>query len=331
MKQQQILGYWISDFLTTELGEYRKLSINTIKSYRDTFVLFLRFLSEKKGERYLDFPVKKFTSDLIRDFLQYLESERHSSASSCNQRLAAIKSFAKYLGYRMPEQIQQISAISFLQSKKAQQKEMDYLDHEEIKIILDIPDKSTKQGFRDYVLLLLLLNTGARASEISNIRVQDFVFGDNPYVKLLGKGKKVRLCPLWKRTAKELQILITINDKNTFIFWGERKNPLTRHGIYEIVERITKEAKQKSVTIAAKNITPHSLRHSTAMELLTAGVDMNTIRAWLGHVSIETTNIYATIDLKTKEKAIQSCSADVSDSTPIWKSDDKLLAFLKKL
>jgi len=331
MKQQQILGYWISDFLTTELGEYRKLSINTIKSYRDTFVLFLRFLSEKKGERYLDFPVKKFTSDLIRDFLQYLESERHSSASSCNQRLAAIKSFAKYLGYRMPEQIQQISAISFLQSKKAQQEEMDYLDHEEIKIILNIPDKSTKQGFRDYVLLLLLLNTGARASEVSNICVQDFVFGDNPYVKLLGKGKKVRLCPLWKRTAKELQILITINDKNTFIFWGERKNPLTRHGIYEIVERIIKEAKQKSVTIAAKNITPHSLRHSTAMELLTAGVDMNTIRAWLGHVSIETTNIYATIDLKTKEKAIQACSADISDSTPTWKSDDKLLAFLKKL
>lgn len=329
--KKQLLGYWISEFLTTELLEYRKLSINTVKSYRDTFVIFLKFLADEKRENYLNYPVKKFTSDLVKEFLQYLESNRNSSASSCNQRLAAIKSFSKYLGYKLPEQIHQITAITFLQYKKAVQKEMDYLDHNEISTILSIPNKGTKQGFRDYVLILLLINTGARASEISNICVQDFVFGDTSYVKLMGKGKKERICPLWKHTAKELQKLITANDIKTFIFWGERKNPLTRHGIYEIVERIIKKAQKKSLTIAAKNITPHSLRHSTAMELLSAGVDINTIRAWLGHVSIETTNIYATIDLKTKEKAIQTCSANVSDSTPIWKSDDKLLAFLKKL
>ena len=138
--------------------------------------------------------------------------------------------------------------------------------------------------------------------------------------------------PLWKRTSEKMQNLISLNgDRKTFIFWGERNNPITRHGIYEIVEKTIAQAKTICPSIAAKKITPHSLRHTTALELLSAGTDINTIRAWLGHVSLKTTNIYATIDLETKAKAIYKCSANVTDTTPAWKNDDKLLAFLKNL
>lgn len=332
MKEKQLLGYWISEFLTEELMAYRKMSPNTIKSYRDAFVLLLKFISEKEMQNYIEFPIKKFSSSLIKDFIQYLDKERHCSATSCNQRLAAIKSFSKFLGYKLPDLIQNVTSISCIHSKQIIKKEMDYLAHDEIDIVLNIPDKETKQGFRNYVLLLLMLNTGARASEIVNLHVDDIVFGEFPTVRLKGKGNKTRMCPLWKRTSEKVQHLISLNgERKTFIFWGERNNPITRHGIYEIVEKTIAQAKTICPSIAAKKITPHSLRHTTAMELLSAGTDINTIRAWLGHVSLKTTNIYATIDLETKAKAIGKCSANVADTTPVWKNDDKLLAFLKNL
>ena len=331
--QKELFSFWVSKFLTDEIIVNRNLSFNTQKSYRDAFLIFIRFIEDKYKLNPVKFRIMDFNIDMVLNFLQYIGDEIHSSPSTCNQRLAAIKSFTKYVLRAYPDFLANGSAILYLQSKKTLAPVVDYLTKEEMEKIISLPDKSTKLGFRDYLLLLLMYNTGARVSEVCNIRIESFVLGEHSYVTLNGKGKKQRITPLWKKTSIVIEEYIKVNNlsKNDYLFYGVRRNALTRFGIYEIMEKYIKTACLIVPELQAKKLSPHSIRHTTAVQLLLAGVDINTIRAWLGHSHIETTNIYATITLEIKRKAIDLCSTTNDKSIPLWKSDNNLATFLKKL
>lgn len=330
--ETKLMAFWISDFLTKNLIENRNLSINTQRSYRDVFLLLTRYIEKKHRIEMLNFKIDDFNSVLVQSFLDYLFTDLGSSASTCNQRLAAIKSFTKFVSRSYPDFLKNATGILSIGSKKVITNVIDYLSKEEVEEILRLPDKSTDIGYRDYLLLLMLYNTGARASEIANLKIDEITFGDQCFVLLKGKGKKERVTPLWKKTGKLIQDYIRNNAKITsgFLFYGTRHNVLTRHGIYEIVQKYACLAKQKIPSLSNKKITPHTFRHTTAVHLLLAGIDINTIRAWLGHSSIETTNIYASITLEMKQKAIDKCSLKSAQSKAIWKTKS-FSTFLKNI
>jgi integrase/recombinase XerD len=222
----------------------------------------------------------------------------------------------------------EIRAVPF---KKTQKSSLIYLNKLEIDALLKAPDLQTSLGKRDYALLLFLYNTGARVEEAARLTIGDITWGSSPAVRLLGKGKKTRFCPIWKRTADVLRPLVCGRAAPEFAFLNRRDEPLTRFGSYTIVRRAVGRATKTLPTLAAKRISPHCLRHSCAVHLLRSGVDINTIRAWLGHVSLNTTHIYAEVDLEMKEKALALCDLPNSVGTKPWRSDPRLIEFLKAL
>jgi integrase/recombinase XerD len=189
----------------------------------------------------------------------------------------------------------------------------------------------TARGRRDYALLLFLYNTGARADETAHLTIGDITWGGSPSVRLNGKGNKMRACPIWKHTADELRSLIGTREAREFVFLNRLNEPLTRFGIYALVRRAVTQASRVLPTLATKHISPHCLRHSCAVHLLRSGVDINTIRAWLGHVSLDTTHIYAEVDLAMKEKALALCDLPSQTQARPWHSDPKLIEFLRGL
>ena len=204
--------------------------------------------------------------------------------------------------------------------------------------LLGVPDRRRPQGQRDYALLLFLYNTGARADEAAHMTVGDLNLGTSPFVRILGKGRKMRLCPLWPHTSTILRALLgrrLEGSPDAFVFLNARGEPITRFGIHTLVERTVARALKVVPSLQGKRVSPHTLRHSTACHLLRAGVDINTIRAWLGHVSLETTNRYAEVDLEMKAKALATCSVTgpgrTSDSKATWRKDRDLMAFLTSL
>ena len=175
---------------------------------------------------------------------------------------------------------------------------MCYLDKHEIDALLDAPDRNSIQGARDYALLLFLYNTGARADEAAQTKVGDLQFGRSPSVKITGKGNKTRYCPLWLLTANVIEALAARRKPTESAFLNCRKQAVTRFGIHTLVKRYATKATANAPSLSKKRVSPHTIRHSTAVHLLRAGVDINTIRAWLGHVSLDTTNVYAEVILK---------------------------------
>ncbi|HVH69564.1 MAG TPA: tyrosine-type recombinase/integrase [Candidatus Dormibacteraeota bacterium] len=201
------------------------------------------------------------------------------------------------------------------------------------------PDRRRPQGQRDYALLLFLYNAGARASETAHLTVGDLDLGSSPFVRILGKGRKIRLCPLWPHTAKTLRTLLgrrLEGPPEAPVFLNVRGAPITRFGIHTLVERMAKRASKQVSSLQGKRMSPHVIRHSTACHLLRAGVDINTIRDWLGHVSLETTNRYAKVDLEMKTKALATCAVaetgrTPSEEKPTWRNDRDLMEFLNSL
>jgi site-specific recombinase XerD len=196
--------------------------------------------------------------------------------------------------------------------------------------ILAAPDRRASQGLRDHALLLFLYNAGARADEAARLTITDLDLGPSPAVKILGKGNKTRLCPLWTSTASTLKTLVAGRTGVDPVFLNRRREGITRFGIYALVKRCAAQAARRVPSIRTKRVSPHVIRHTTAVHLLRAGVDINTIRAWLGHVSIDTTNIYAEVDLEMKAKALSECSIP---DTPrrSWHKQPGLMAFLRSL
>jgi site-specific recombinase XerD len=208
---------------------------------------------------------------------------------------------------------------------------MTYLDKPEMDAVLEAPDRDTKHGARDHVVLQFLYNTGARVDEAAQVTIGDLTWGSPSSVRLVGKGNKIRHCPLWPKTAGLIKTLVGSRGPHERVFLNRLGQPLTRFGIYTLVRRAVRQASTKNPSLKAKHISPHTIRHSTACHLLRAGVDINTIRGWLGHVSLDTTHVYAEVDLEMKAKALARCDIPAGARPRRGRRDTGVIEFLKSL
>lgn len=332
MRNMNLIALWIRRFLMEHLLSERNLSTNTRASYRDTLVLLLPFVAANVNKPIDRLSIEQVSPSVIRLFLHHLEEERGCSVATRNQRLAAIHTLARFIAMHSPEHIAWCTEIRAIPFKKTLKPTVTYLEKPEMDAILASPDSSTHQGLRDYSILLFLYNTGARADEAAHVTIGDLDLRSYHSVRILGKGKKVRYCPLWISTVKNLALLIGGRKSSDYVFLNRRKQPITRFGIHALVKRYVSKASRRVSSLHTKKVSAHTIRHTTAVHLLRAGVDINTIRAWLGHVSLDTTHIYAEIDLDMKMKALAHCEIPRSFRTlKQWRQSHDLMSFLKAL
>lgn len=332
------IGPFVRRFLLEEVVIDRNLSINTQRSYRDTIRLLFRFIAEHHATEPARVRVEQVDADLVRAFLAHIEDERGNSAATCNQRLAALHSLFRFISRHVPELVDQAAQIRAIPTRRTPTPLVPYLEKQEIDAMLAVPNRERPQGHRDYALLLTLYNTGARATELAMVTLGDLTLDTSPSVRFLGKGRKTRVCPLWAHTAEVLRALLGARAQdppNTRVFLNVRGTPFTRFGIHALLTRTAEKASATVPSLKNKRVSPHTIRHTTAVHLLRAGVDINTIRAWLGHVSLETTNRYAEVDLQMKAAALETCAVRTTDPTdsrvPRWREDAELMAFLTSL
>jgi site-specific recombinase XerD len=324
-------------FFADHLPRVRGMSSHTVASYRDAFVLLLRFLSGHRECPVVDLDVQDLTPGDVLAFLDHLEAERGNSAATRNARLAAIHAFARFAAASHPELLELCQRILAVPFKRARQRVVEYLEAEEIRALLDAPDSTTLDGRRDRALLLALFNTGARVQEILDVRPCDLQLERPLQVLLRGKGCKDRLCPLWPQTATALRALLTERELDSSstrpLFRNHRGEPLTRFGVRYLLRKHARVAQARAPTLAARRVHPHALRHTTAVHLLQAGVDLVTISHWLGHASVETTNRYAAVDLETKRAAVAKAQPVVplDPAVAAWRTDTTILAWLEAL
>jgi len=332
MNNTNLIGPWIRRFLVEHLVGERNLAGNTQKSYRDNLTLLLPYASKEIKKPVDRLLIEDFSPQLIRSFLLHLEEERGACVSTRNQRLAAIHALARFIGMNSPQHLGWYTEIHGIRTKKTAKPAMCYLEKPEMDALLDAPDRSSALGSRDYALLLFLYNSGARADEAAHVTIADLnIEGSPASVRIIGKGRKVRYCPLWSLTCNILSPLITERALNERVFLNCRKQPITRSGIYALVKRYAVKVSLQVPSLGKKEVSPHSIRHTCAVHLLRAGVDINTIRAWLGHISIETTIIYADTDLEMKANALAHC--EIMTPAPVEKQwhDQRTMGFLKTL
>ncbi len=328
--RKTLVATWVRRFLLEHLVADLNLSRNTQTSYRDAFKLFLPLAAKKLGQPIDALEIESLSPEIVRLFLTHLEEERRCSIRTRNQRLAALHAFARFIGTRSPEHLAWCAQLTAIPFKKAPKGSLPYLDKPEMDAILAVPNRRTSKGARDHALLLFLYNSGARSDEAARLTVEDLDLGTSPAVKILGKGSKVRLCPLWTSTVSALQPLVDSRQGHDPVFLNRYREGITRHGIYVLVKRCATQAARRVPSISSKRVSPHVIRHTTAVHLLRAGVDINTIRAWLGHVSLETTNIYAEVDLEMKAKALSACSIPDAPRRS-WHRQPELMTFLRSL
>jgi site-specific recombinase XerD len=336
MSDKQTLGPWVRRFLMEHLPNERNLSRNTQQSYRDALRLLIVFAASRLHKNADKLLVADIDADIVRAFLRHLEEERDCTISTRNQRLAAIHALAGFIGQRSPEDLGWSAQLRSVEFKRSNHVPVGYLDKREIDILLAVPDQSTRIGYRDHVLLLFLYNSGARADEAAQLEIGDLTLRSDgtstlSSVRLKGKGNKVRLCPLWASTAHALREMTSGREDNERVFLSRVAKPLTRFGVHDIVTRHARTAAMSVPDMQKKKIGPHTIRHTTATHLLRAGVDINTIRAWLGHVSLDTTNIYAETDLDMKAKALGMCEHNQPPGRKRWRDNPDLLTFLAQL
>jgi len=331
MRDETLLGPWVRRFLLEHLVAERNLSRNTQASYRDTLQLLLPFASQHGGRAIDRMTVEDLTPSITRKFLDHLEHDRHCSGVTRNQRLATIRSLARFIGMRSPAHVAWCSEIRATPFKKTAKTMIGYLEKAEMDALLAQPDRRTSLGDRDHALLLFLYNSGARADEAAKLTIDNLQLGPQSSVRLHGKGNKFRTCPLWPITATSLSRLVANRGKSDAVFLSRINQPLTRFGIHRLVTQYVKRASKTVPSLATKRVSPHTIRHTTAVHLLRAGVDINTIRAWLGHVSLDTTHVYAEVDMEMKAKAL--ARVDISDLQimPQQRTLPSLMAFLKAL
>jgi integrase/recombinase XerD len=336
MPDVSLLGPWIRRFLMEHLVNERNLARNTQRSYRDTLQLLLPAIARRARKTVDRLAVTDLSADRVRQFLTELEEKRGCVISTRNQRLAAIHALARFIGFRAPEMIEWCGQVRSVLFKKAPQAQVPYLEKPEVDALLAAPALTTAQGRRDHALLLFLYNAGTRADETAQVRIADLILPQVPErdmasVLICGKGNKRRSCPLWASTVAELLPLIGERSASEHVFLNRCGQPLTRFGIHALVERYAAKVAAILPSMAKKRVSPHTIRHTTATHLLRSGVDINTIRAWLGHVSLTTTNVYAEVDLEMKAKALANCEVEEVRNDPPWKEDKGLMEFLRTL
>jgi site-specific recombinase XerD len=331
MKDEALLGPWVRRFLLEHLVAERNLARNTQSSYRDTLMLLLPFVSRQGGRAIDRMLVEDLTPSIVRKFLDHLEHERQCSGVTRNQRLATIRSLARFIGMRSPIHLAWCADIRATPFKKTAKAVIGYLEKPEMDALLAQPDRRTPLGDRDHALLLFLYNSGARADEAAKLTVNNLQLGMQSSVRLHGKGNKVRICPLWPITAASLSELVADRSKGDAVFLNRVNQPLTRFGIHRLVTQYAELASKTVPSMAKKRVSPHTIRHTTAVHLLRAGVDINTIRAWLGHVSLDTTHVYAEVDMEMKAKALARVDIGHPQTTNRPRTLPSLVAFLKAL
>jgi len=307
----------LTDFLSKYLPGERGMSPNTINSYKITFILFIGFVESQKKIRVNKLSLKDITKECINEFLEWLQRERKCSDSTRNVRLAAIHSFFSYLQYEAPENINEWQRILSIKVKKTKKRTMNYLTIEGIKLLLAQPDLSTKKGRRDLAMLALMYDSAARVQEVIDLTASNVRLTKPFTIKLVGKGNKARIVPLMDQQVMHLKYYMEKNHllephANLYpLFYNSRKEKLTRAGVYYILQYYASAARKKDQKLIPEKISPHSLRHSKAMHLLQAGVNLVYIRDILGHESVQTTEVYARVDSKQKREAIEKAYADV--------------------
>lgn len=317
----------VQDFFETHLVVERRVSRHTVLAYRDALKLFLRHAAERLGSSPDTLDATALDVDLVRSFLVTLETERGCGARTRNHRLAALKSFARYVAAVAPEHLERCRRIRQLRPARFEQPEIEYLDEDEILILFEAIDPVT--GRRDRALLLLLYNTGARVQEIVDLDVSDLQRDPVPLVTLRGKGCKQRTCPLWPRTLQAVDAWLDERAGGEGpVFVNARGYRLTRSGVAHILRTLARRAGLSPRH--ARCVTPHVLRHTTAMHLLQAGVDLTTIAAWLGHAQLATTHAYVEINLRMKQDALAAADTLPELSGAAY-PDDELLAWLSSL
>lgn len=328
---------YLTEFFSDYLSRRKNVSRNTILSYRDTFKLLILYCQEVKKIRAGKITLEILSSDLLADFLTWLETNRKCSIATRNQRLAALHAFFRYIQTEEPEGILHFQKIVAIPIKKAKKHVVEYLTPDAIQILLKQPDKQTLKGRRDLTLISVLYDSGARVQEVCDIKVRDVILQEPATIILTGKGNKTRRVPLMKNTVILLQRYISENNLGQAsrneepLFTNNQHRKLTKEGISFIISKYVTLARQTS-TIVPEKVKAHMLRHSKAMHLLQAGVNLIYIRDFLGHVDIKTTEIYARADTETKRKAVENLYPDLINSNlPDWNKDKTLLTWLSKL
>lgn len=332
------LGRHVVSFFEDYLKVQKGLRPNSIRSYRDVLKLFLTYVADTNHRSVTRLTLADLDADKVLSFLQDLESRRHNHIRTRNQRLAALRTFFRYLASRAPETMAEAQRIEALCSKRCPPSRTDYLETDEVESLLRAAKTTTAMGLRDRAILTLFYNTGARVQEISDLRVGDVDLNGPFRVRLHGKGDKWRTCPLWPQTVDLLKQLDSVREHRADVplFLSRLHRPMTRFGLYKLVKRYA-TVLPPFESKGGRSLSPHVFRHTAAVHLLESGVDINVIRAWLGHVSLETTNRYAEITLGMKEAAVLRCtlpdpeSSEESLQKRVWHKDPDLMKWLDSL
>ena len=338
MNTEHCLSRHVHSFFHDYLVRQRDLSPNTVLSYRDTLKLFLQFAAIHLGKPVVDLSLDSLDVDLVLLFLDHLEEQRNNSVATRNVRLAALHTFFRHVGGQEPLHLDQCRRIVDIPLKRVPTPTVDYLEREELEAVLDAIDQSTPGGRRDFTLLSLAYQTGARVQELLNLRAGDLQLTPPAWVRFFGKGRKERVIPLWNQTAHLLRALLAQRNiatgNGSWVFANFRGQPLTRWGFRHLLHKHVGAAAASCPSVAAKRVHPHMLRHTTAVHMLQAGTDPNSIRDFLGHASSETTWRYARITMQMKRQAAAALASD-SDSRdqrlPVWHEDEALLSYLESL
>ena len=320
----------LQDFLHRRLVAQRGASAHTIASYRDTFMLFLGYAAERTGRTPSALTLPDLDAPMVLDFLDHLETQRGNSARTRNLRLTAIRSFMRYASLREPTLLPVAQRVLAIPVKRFDRPVLGYLSREEITAIIDAPDRSTWSGQRDAVLFAVLYNTGARVSEITRLHVADVLLDRASSLLLHGKGRKERVVPLWKSTAAQLQRWLPRIDRSPDAPPNRAGKPLSRSGGEHQLRVACRKASDRHPSLATRRVSPHTLRHTTAMHLLQSGVDITVIALWLGHEDTATTHQYVEADLAMKEAALR-CVEDPAPQPLRFTATDRLLDFLEAL
>lgn len=331
--------FYLTQYLSQYLPLQKNVSENTIASYRDAFKLFLTFCEQERKLKPEKLSIKHLDKKLILDWLNWLETERSCSASTRNHRLSVIHAFCRYVQKEAPEHLYDLQKIFSIPSKKHPKPLVPYLTGDEMKFLLAQPDRSTKAGFRDSVLLAALYDTAARVQELADIRHSDIRFSKPSVVTLHGKGDKVRQIPIMSNTRCLLEQYMELSKVpfgmdagERYLFVNQRKQKLSRWGISYVINKYVALAEKDPSFSVPFPITPHVFRHSKAMHLIQSGVNLIYIRDFLGHVDCSTTEVYARADSEMKRKAIEAAYIDfIPEGLPRWEDDGDLMQWLSSL
>lgn len=314
------IASFVEGFFRHDIAAQKGLSFNTILSYRDALKLLFQFSSQERHRPVDKLTLEDFDERLVVQFLNDLETTRRNSVSTRNNRLAAVHRFFRYVAQQEPPLMARCQRICAIPLKRGGHKVIEYLEDAELRALLDRVDQDARNGLRDYALLLFLYNSGARVQEAVDLKIEDLRLEAPFQVRLTGKGRKERECPLWPETVAALKNYLDRRNpevsKVSAVFLNARGETITRFGIRHIVRRCVAKANEHHPSLESKRVSPHTLRHTTAMHLLQSGNDITVVKDWLGHADVQTTHGYVEIDLKMKRKALEACQAPGAQTPP---------------